>query len=424
MADALEGLDEQAPRSRRRALVLLVSLTVLSTAVSLGAMRLVRSPAQEAADAAPPPRSVLSAEVVRQEVSDEIVARGTVKVPRRTAVAPEAPAGAARAVVTELEVGSGDRVRSGQMLLEVSGRPVFVLEGKVPMFREIRRGDQGRDVRQLQQALAALGHRNTDAVGVFGPSTQAAVTRWYAAAGHTPVGSLEVAAAAGDAPVADAGRTPARDGDGEEGDASAEVVRDPAVVLREQMAAAVTVPMAEVVFVPRLPSRVSAVRVKVGSTLSGSALTLSDTAPVVVAQLNPADAALVEVGQRADLTDPGTGKNVAGTVVRVGAAVRDASGGLSVPVRIEPDDRLAFGLAGTEFQVSVVKSAGAAAALAVPLSALTTSANGETSVSVLSQDGSQRRVKVRAGVVGGGFVEVAGDLAAGQRVVVGEGRVS
>lgn len=42
-------------------------------------------------------------------------------------------------------------------LLEVTGRPVTVLEGVLPMWRDFEPGIEGPDVLQLQEALARLG---------------------------------------------------------------------------------------------------------------------------------------------------------------------------------------------------------------------------------------------------------------------------
>lgn len=69
------------------------------------------------------------------------------------------------------------------MLLEVNGRPVFALRGKVPMHRTMAPGTGGADVRQLQAALRRLGCR-PPSTGVFDSATAAAVRRWYAARGY------------------------------------------------------------------------------------------------------------------------------------------------------------------------------------------------------------------------------------------------
>lgn len=76
------------------------------------------------------------------------------------------------AVVTIAPPPVGGEVVEGDVVVEVSGRPVFVLEGTAPMYRSLRPGMSGADVVQLQVALARLGYE-PDADGVFGEATKA-----------------------------------------------------------------------------------------------------------------------------------------------------------------------------------------------------------------------------------------------------------
>ena len=43
------------------------------------------------------------------------------------------------------------------MLVEVTGRPVIALAGRLPAYRDLAVGDTGPDVVQLKSALAGLG---------------------------------------------------------------------------------------------------------------------------------------------------------------------------------------------------------------------------------------------------------------------------
>src|SRR5262249_23291972 len=88
------------------------------------------------------------------------------------------------AIVSAVRVHAGDEVRPGQVLLEVSGRPLVVLPGAVPAYRDLKPGDSGADVKQLQTALAGLGHFSGPANGQFGQSTKDAITRFYEAIGY------------------------------------------------------------------------------------------------------------------------------------------------------------------------------------------------------------------------------------------------
>jgi peptidoglycan hydrolase-like protein with peptidoglycan-binding domain len=79
-------------------------------------------------------------------------------------------------------------VQEGQALAEVNGRPVLVLQGDTPAFREIRAGMTGTDVKQIQAALARLGFDPHAVDGVFGPGTQKALADWYGSLGYPAVG--------------------------------------------------------------------------------------------------------------------------------------------------------------------------------------------------------------------------------------------
>jgi peptidoglycan hydrolase-like protein with peptidoglycan-binding domain len=92
-------------------------------------------------------------------------------------------------VITAIAAAVGDDVVEGQRLVEVSGRPVFVMQGSVPVYRTLRPGMTGADVGQLQAALTRLGCAIADEPTVFGESTKSCVAGFYADAGYDPVPS-------------------------------------------------------------------------------------------------------------------------------------------------------------------------------------------------------------------------------------------
>jgi hypothetical protein len=73
-------------------------------------------------------------------------------------------------------------------MFTVSGRPVFVLEGKTPAFRNLVPGLTGNDVRQLEKGLTRLGFNPGPVDGVYDAQTSAAVAKWYTKAGWEPFG--------------------------------------------------------------------------------------------------------------------------------------------------------------------------------------------------------------------------------------------
>jgi multidrug efflux pump subunit AcrA (membrane-fusion protein) len=146
-----------------------------------------QSPEQAAARAGEPPASYITAKVERRILTKTVIQRGDVRPEVSLEIgAPSSVEG--DPVVTGIAVGQGADVVEGTKVVEVSGRPVFVLQGAVPVYRALRPGMTGADVTQLQAALARLGFA-PDGDGRFGEATKAAVTAMYTAAGYLPVAS-------------------------------------------------------------------------------------------------------------------------------------------------------------------------------------------------------------------------------------------
>ncbi|MFC9297922.1 peptidoglycan-binding protein [Streptomyces sp. NPDC057011] len=98
--------------------------------------------------------------------------------------------------------GEGTAVERDGKLYEVNGRPVRLMYGAVPMYRPLKAGDKGEDVRQLKRNLQALGYGNgLDAEDpAFTAGTATAVKRWqkaHKAAETGEVGKEDVAFASG-----------------------------------------------------------------------------------------------------------------------------------------------------------------------------------------------------------------------------------
>jgi len=88
-----------------------------------------------------------------------------------------------------------DQIQEGDLLFTASGRPVFVLQGQTPAYRDLVPGISGADVLQLEEALARLGFDAGEIDGRYDEATSAAVADWYGAAGFEP---LEATAAQAD----------------------------------------------------------------------------------------------------------------------------------------------------------------------------------------------------------------------------------
>ncbi|MEU3553481.1 peptidoglycan-binding protein [Streptomyces fragilis] len=467
---------------RRRWAAGIATGAVLVSGVGLAAGQMIKSPAQAAADSLPPPPSVLTAPVERRVLEDSVTVRGTVTAAQTVDVAPTsgAPEGGAP-VVTKLPVGAGQRLRAGQLLVEVSGRPVFALRGDLPMFRDLKPGAEGDDVAQLQRALGDVGYSTAgDREGRFGERTKAALTAFYSGIGYAPlpaqpdgeqsVESAEAAVTRARRAVEDAesglsaARRPSTDGtaagdddgtpDGDDGTATgapdtsalgrqAQRAREDLATAREELtrvraAAGPTLPASEVVFLSRFPARVDEVHSRVGGRVEGNVMSLSAGALVVDGLLQQHEKGLVRPGQKVEILSEVTGRSASGKVTGVadtpgraqeagapdadggnGAKTDGASGYLMV---VKPDKALPADLAGQDVRLTVRAASTNGEALVVPLSAISAGADGRTTVTVV-QDDVRHRVPVVTGTTGDGYVEVRplrqGALSEGERVLVG-----
>ncbi|WP_129285369.1 peptidoglycan-binding protein [Streptomyces sp. GZWMJZ-114] len=175
--------------TRRRWVAVVVAGAVVLAGAGLGAAQFVKSPAQAAADSKAPPPDVLEAPVEKRVLRQNIVVRGTAGASRTSEIAPATAGGAdgAEPIVTKLPLKAGDTVREGTVLMEVSGRPVIALRGATPVYRDLKPGTSGDDVRQLQAALRSLGHgTGGDTSGSFGAGTKSALSALYRALGYDP----------------------------------------------------------------------------------------------------------------------------------------------------------------------------------------------------------------------------------------------
>ena len=370
------------PRLRRRRTVALTVAGVAAVAATGGVLAAtsIKSPAQLAAETAPPPLTRLSAPVTRQVITGTVQAPGVVKPPRE--VAGLAGPGGGLAVVTRAILHRGATVRPGQVIVEVSGRPLFAFGGTVPAYRDLAAGDTGTDVAQLQRGLAAIGYPvGFDTAGTYGAGTAAAVAAFYTKLGYTvPKGP-----------------------DGE-----------------------AMVPRAEIMFVPRFPARVLKVAGPVGQQPTGSLATLAMGRPGVAGQLDPTDGGLVKVGMPVTVTDPATGLARHGRIVSVAlrtSAAHSQTGGVYLPATVRTSRPLPLSMIGRDVSLSIAAAHSDGPVLAVPEAAIFARADGRLYVTKLTGTGTGVQVPVRVLVTGNGVVGVApisgGSLAAGDQVAIG-----
>jgi multidrug efflux pump subunit AcrA (membrane-fusion protein) len=152
----------------------------------------IQSPAEAAAEAEPPEPSNITVQVVREVLSADVITRGDIVYDEPVSVVlsgsfAETPE---KLVVTQAVEVNTD-LAEGAIAVEVVGRPVFLLAGEIPMYRDLRPGATGDDVLQVEEALARMGFFAGAPDNVWDAETSAAVAAWYEAAGYRPNGLSE-----------------------------------------------------------------------------------------------------------------------------------------------------------------------------------------------------------------------------------------
>lgn len=152
----------------------------------------IRSPAEVAAEAEPPPASNITVEVVSAELSADVIARGDIVYdePVQVNLSGSFAEQPERLIVTQA-VEQGADLAEGDLVVEVVGRPVFLLVGEIPMYRDLRPGSSGDDVLQLEEALGRLGFLEGTPDDSWDDETGAAVAAWYESAGYRANGLSE-----------------------------------------------------------------------------------------------------------------------------------------------------------------------------------------------------------------------------------------
>lgn len=175
---------------RRKRLFTLFSVLALVIVVAAGswiAGSSIQSPAEIAASTAPPTPSPILIPVEERTLSSVIVTRGTARfgAPQTISLVPsilKPDVG----VITTLPARAA-QLTEGEQLLTSSGRPVFILQGTIPTFRDLGPGVNGDDVRQLEAALVRMGFDPGPADdGIYDQQTGTAIASWYTAAGWEP----------------------------------------------------------------------------------------------------------------------------------------------------------------------------------------------------------------------------------------------
>lgn len=452
-----------AENSRSRQLGAVVGLVALVGAGGWFTGTRMESPADAAAAHRPPQAGPVTVAVERQALNATVVAQGSLEfgspqdLTLAGAVGASEDGGKDAALaqrVTKLPV-AGSVLEEGSVLMQVSGRPVFVLRGSVPMYRGLGPGSSGDDVRQLQLALGRLGFGTGGVTGKYRQGTASAVSRWYESKGYQALepgvgdqqelGQLE--SAVSDAQLALlAAQSP---GGGAKGEAAAPPDSAAAHELalhsaqrRLQLANSALsayrsgygtkIAAGEVLFLPKLPVRLDKVKVRLGETPDAQVATVTSSDIVVQAVVPGTDARLLHKGMAVQVRTA-DGRKARGTIARLGGSpagsgsAPDSKGSGSDPsapvpldVSIADPGPLADS-AGGSVTLTVGVGGSDGRVLTVPVAAVHTSVDGKARVRV-QRGGRVVDVQVGLGISASGLVEVkpeGGTLEEGSRVVVG-----
>ncbi|MFE5941730.1 peptidoglycan-binding protein [Streptomyces sp. NPDC056480] len=259
----------------------------------------------------------------------------------------------------------GRTLTRGQALYELNDKPVTLLYGPVPMFREMKPGDRGSDVLQLERNLRDLGYGAGVHVDArYDKGTETAVRQWQKSLNREPTGRV--------------GR--------------GDVVFQPGQV--------------------KVVSVDAALADQVGP--GGAVLTVASTRPVVRARLDQTDGALTAAGTKVEVTLP-SGKTVAGRVAGTVRPEEAASGdgaaqdGIVVEVVLDGGARAASGEdARASASVTFVSEA-RRGVLVVPVEAVLAlrGENGGYGLQIV-QGTTTRTIRVDTGMTADGKIEVGG----------------
>ncbi len=170
--------------SRRVILALVAVVAVLAAGLGWFAGQRIKSPADIAAEAQPPEASLITVPVEQRSLSSNVVIRGQVEFSESTDISISGSADGV-AIVTRLPKVIGDELAEGDVVVEVAGRPVIVLQGDLPVFRSLTPTLEGPDVRQLEESLVRLGLDPGVVDGIYDTATESAVGELYRRAGYS-----------------------------------------------------------------------------------------------------------------------------------------------------------------------------------------------------------------------------------------------
>ncbi|WP_283137548.1 peptidoglycan-binding protein [Rhizohabitans arisaemae] len=315
--------------------------------------------------AAPVPAT---APITRQDLVDTKTVNGSLTYSGERQVATDA-SGTVTWVPAE-----GAVIRRGRPLLKVDRKPVVLMYGKLPLYRQLRWGiANGPDVEQLERNLRALGYGDDMTVDDrFSYATYLAVREWQDDQGLPVTGRVDAT---------------------------------------------------QVVFLPSV-ARVTVAQAAVGAKTGPGrpVLTVSGVRRLVHVDLNTTDQALARKGAKVTVELPG-GERATGRITSVGTVAKreNTNGGedgkttVDVEITLTKTPKTKLDQAPVEVEMESERRKNV---LAVPVEALLALREGGFGVEVV-EGTATRLVPVETGGFGGGLVEISGTgLSEGMKVGV------
>ncbi|MBB5910612.1 peptidoglycan-binding protein [Actinoalloteichus hymeniacidonis] len=359
--------DVARPRKkRRRSLIIGAVVALLAVGGAAGVYAYDRSQAAQADESSMPKADITTETIVRGDLTGSTRVLGTLEYSGGSGI-PSAMSG----TITELPE-TGQELKLGSVAFRVDNRPVILMHGQLPAWRSFEYGmDDGPDVRQLEESLAALGFFTDEPDDTFGWPTATAIQNWQGEHGLDKTGEIE---------------------------------------------------MGEIVFTSG-DVRVGSLGAAVGDQVGPGADVLGVTGidKIVSAELDLKDQSLGVLDKAVTVSLPG-GTQAAGTVTSVGAPVEtegDMGPKVRIPVTVTLDDAAdADGLQQADVSVDFASET-REDVFSVPVSALLALPEGEFGVEILGADGAVEEITIETGLFTDGRVEISGEgLAEGQEVVV------
>jgi hypothetical protein len=353
----------------------LVSLSALALAAIAGGATWAVAGTESGTASAESSAPEATATVERRDLIQRETVSGTLGYADAATLHAQAPG-----IVTALRK-PGSVVRRGETLYWVDGKRVTLMYGALPMWRRLDASSRGgRDIRQLERNLVALGHDPDGNIAIdntWDSATTAAVKRWQDATGRPKTGVVEPG---------------------------------------------------QLAFLPGA-RRIGQHKTTPGAPLQPGAevVETTSTSRAVTLDLDADKRSLVAEGDRV-IVDLPDGRSVAGVVETVGAVAESETdpqtgeqSNPTIPVEIRlAQGARAGGIDQTPVDVSFEQER-AENALTVPVTALLALAEGGFAVEVVGAGGSTRLVRVEPGLFVDGSVQISGQgITKGMRVVVPE----